>query len=422
MDKKLPTESYKGVRDFYPEDMAIQSYIFNTWSKTVEAFGFERYDASVLEPSDLYKSKGAANAEIVNEQTYSFTDRGEREVTLRPEMTPTIARMVAAKHRELSFPLRWYSIPNLFRYERTQRGRLREHWQLNCDIFGVSHFTADVELIALAHQILLDFGATPEMFEIQINNRAEMSRFFSELGITEVDTITAITRLNDRKKKISAEEYHSALLDIVKDTSLVDKITEKLDCQNESNEVLEGLKTLGITNAKIDRSIARGFDYYTGTVFEIVDTDPNNNRAMLGGGRYDNLLNMFKDESVTGIGFGMGDVTMRDFLMTHNLLGTHITKTAPTLVIIPTDDERNLDAEKIAHIFRQREVKVAVDIGTKKIGKKIADAAARGTIFTLIVGTNELETGIFTIKNLSFETEETGTIDSLLTYLISHTT
>lgn len=422
MDKKLSTESYKGVRDFYPEDMAIQSYIFNTWSKTVETFGFERYDASILESSELYKSKGAVNEEIVKDQTYTFIDRGEREVTLRPEMTPTAARMVAAKHRELSFPLRWYSIPNLFRYERTQRGRLREHWQLNCDIFGAKHFTADVEIIALAHQILIDFGATPDMFEIQINNREEMSQFFAELGITNTDTITSITRLNDRRKKLPTEEYQAALLDIVKDTSLLAKVSEKLDCQNETNEVLEGLKALGITNAKIDRSIARGFDYYTGTVFEIIDTDPDNNRAMLGGGRYDNLLNMFKEESVTGIGFGMGDVTMRDFLETHNLLGAHISKTAPTLVIIPTDEERNLDAEKVAHLFRQREVKVAVDISTKKIGKKIADAANRGTTYTLIVGTDELESGTFTIKNLAFETEESGTLDTLLTYLISHTT
>src|SRR5687768_11871789 len=132
----LSTESYKGVRDFYPPEMAVEQYIFDTWAKVAESFGFERYDASVLEPSELYKGKGAENEELVNEQTYTFLDRGEREVTLRPEMTPTVARMVAGKRRELSLPLRWYSIPNLFRYERAQRGRLREHWQLNVDIFG----------------------------------------------------------------------------------------------------------------------------------------------------------------------------------------------------------------------------------------------------------------------------------------------
>lgn len=161
-DKYLSTDSYKGVRDFYPEDAAIQQYIFDTWSKTAESFGFERYDASILEPSALYKAKGAENEEMVNEQTYTFTDRGGREVTLRPEMTPTIARMVAAK-RDHSFPLRWYSIPNLFRYEREQKGRLREHWQLNCDIFGIDEVAADVEIISLAYQTLMDFKNYPSV-------------------------------------------------------------------------------------------------------------------------------------------------------------------------------------------------------------------------------------------------------------------
>ena len=158
-DKILSTDSYKGVRDFYPDDMAILRYIFDVWSQTAESFGFERYDASVLEPADLYKAKGAENEEMVNEQTYTFIDRGKREVTLRPEMTPTVARMVAGRRRELSFPVRWYSIPNLFRYERPQRGRLREHWQLNCDIFGASHFTADVEIIALAYHMLITYAS-----------------------------------------------------------------------------------------------------------------------------------------------------------------------------------------------------------------------------------------------------------------------
>jgi len=421
MENKLSTEPYKGVRDFYPEDMAIQSYIFTTWSKTVETYGFEKYGASILEPSELYKNKSSANEEIVNEQTYTFIDRGDREVTLRPEMTPTVARMVAGRRRELSFPLRWYSIPNLFRYERPQRGRLREHWQLNCDIFGATHYSADVEIIALAHQLLIDFGATPDMFEILLNDRAEMANFYANLGITDSELITSLTRLNDRKQKITPEEYEASLLELVKDTGLVLSITSKLESQNESNQVLEGLKMLGIQNARIDRSIARGFDYYTGTVFEIMDKHETNNRAMLGGGRYDNLLNMFSSDQISGVGFGMGDVTMRDFLEKHNLLGTHLTTPLPTLLIIPTDDERNLDAEKVAQLFRDREVKVAVDFGHKKIGRKLADASSRGISYILVVGSDEITSGNFALKNLAFGTEETGTLDTLLTYLITHT-
>lgn len=416
----LSTEPYKGVRDFYPEEMAIQRYIFDTWSKTAESFGFQQYTASILEPSEIYKNKGAENEEIVNEQTYTFIDRGEREVTLRPEMTPTIARMVAAKSRELRFPLRWYSIPNLFRYERPQKGRLREHWQLNCDIFGVDDYTADIEIITLAAQVLTDLGATPEMFTILVNDRQEMTELYRNIGITDSNTVNSITKLNDRKNKITAEEYQTALDEIIEDKDKVAKVIILAEDTNGSNPVTKGLNALGINNIKLDRTIARGFDYYTGTIFEIIDNNPQNNRAMLGGGRYDNLTGMFSSNPVSGVGFGMGDVTMKDFLETHNLLPNSILQTSPKVVVIPTDEKLNLEAQKVAHAIRIRGINVSTDIGTKKIGKKIADAAESGTVYTLVVGTDELTSGTFTLKNLPLKTEETGSIEQLLTYLITH--
>ena len=164
-DKKLSTESYKGVRDFYPEEMFVQKYVFERMRKAVEKFGYVEYGASVLEPAELYRAK--SGEEIVNEQTYSFTDRGDREVTLRPEMTPTVARMVAARRHELAFPLRWYSIPNLFRYEKPQRGRTREHWQLNVDLFGSDDIKADTEIISVVHEIMRSLGAAENDFEIK---------------------------------------------------------------------------------------------------------------------------------------------------------------------------------------------------------------------------------------------------------------
>jgi len=414
-DKILSTDSYKGVRDFYPADMAIQRYIFGIWSETAESFGFERYDASVLEPSNLYKSKGAENEEMVNEQTYTFIDRGEREVTLRPEMTPTVARMVAGRRRELSFPVRWYSIPNLFRYERPQRGRLREHWQLNCDIFGAADFTADVEIIALASELILNFGADASMFEIRINDRTEMRAKYAAFGVTDIDTQDAITRLNDRFYKISADEYKAALLEIVKDQTIVDSIYTLVSGADttDANKVVDGLRELGITNVKIDRSIARGFNYYTGTIFEIFDVSGENNRSMLGGGRYDNLTAMFGGEAITGIGFGMGDVTMRDFLETHNLLSSN--NTAPTLMIIPMDAAQNLTAQKIAKQFRDEAgMSVATDISTKKLGKKIGDASERGVNYIVVVGEDEITKNNFTLKNMNEEVTVSGTIDELI--------
>jgi histidyl-tRNA synthetase len=415
-DTHLSTDSYKGVRDFYPEDMAIQRYIFDMWSRTAESFGFERYDASILEPSDLYRAKGAENAEMVNEQTYTFTDRGEREVTLRPEMTPSVARMVAKKARALSYPLRWYSIPNLFRYERPQKGRLREHWQLNCDIFGAADFSADVEIIALAHQTLIDMGATADMFEIRINDRKLMHRLYVAIGVNE-DDIPAITRLNDRKNKIDQSQYRDELQKIVSDTTLVEEVIMLLEKSDEQTDVLAGLAELGITNVVFDKSLARGFDYYTGTIFEIFDISGENNRALLGGGRYDNLTSMFGGEPISGIGFGMGDVTMRDFLETHKLLPESIQQTAADVVIIPQSAIENLPGQAIAHRIRQVGLSVSTDIGTQKMSKRISNASEKGAKFVIVIGENEVETEQITVKNLNSGEEQTGKLAELMNFM-----
>lgn len=408
-NKPLSTDAYKGVRDFYPKDAAIQQYIFDTWRKTAESFGFQQYDASILEPSELYKAKGSQNEEMVNEQTYTFIDRGEREVTLRPEMTPTVARMVAAKARELAFPVRWYSIPNLYRYERPQKGRLREHWQLNCDMFGTSDFTSDIEIIALAYQTLIDFGAKPEHFEIRVNDRVLMTRLYKALGLTD-EQIPLVTRLNDRKNKIDAHDYRSQMKEIFEgDGLLVEQVIMMLDNTDEQTDVVAGLAELGITNVVFDKYLARGFDYYTGTIFEIFDVSEENNRALLGGGRYDNLTGMFGGDPISGIGFGMGDVTMRDFLETHNLLPEHIL-IGPEVVVIPTDAEHNLVAQKVAAKLRHEFRSVSTNIGTKKFNKKIAEASDNGAKYIVIIGEDETESGTAKLKNLESGAEEEVTI------------
>ena len=419
MSEPLSTQSYKGVRDFYPSEMAVQRYIFDMWSETAQRFGFERYDASVLEPAALYKAKGAENAEMVNDQTYTFTDRGDREVTLRPEMTPTVARMIAGKRRELSYPVRWYSIPNLFRYERAQRGRLREHWQLNADIFGSNHFTTDVEVIQLAHQIFLDFGATEDMFEILINNRATMQHAYAAVGITDADTVAAVTRLNDRKDKISEEEYLSALTEITSDAELAQTVKTMIESTDPGdNLVVATLKELGINNVRIDRSLARGFDYYTGTIFEIKDTHPDNNRSLLGGGRYDNLTGLFGGEPISGIGFGFGDVTMRDFLLTHGLMPEEVTYTSAALALLPISADQNLAALKIAQDIRATGLSCSVDNSDRKIGKKITAAAEAKVIYSITVGSEEIASGTYTMKHLESGNETSGTIEKLMTHLI----
>jgi histidyl-tRNA synthetase len=416
--EKLSTEPYKGVRDFYPEDMAVLQYIFGIWSETAESFGYERYDASILEPSELYKSKGAENEELVNEQTYTFIDRGDREVTLRPEMTPSVARMVAGRRRDLSFPLRWYSIPNLFRYERPQRGRLREHFQLNCDLFGSEDYTADVEMILLAYQMFINFGADPSMFEIRVNNRATMKAAYEAFDITDEAKIGELTRLNDRKQKIERNEYLASLEEIVGDKKLSQEIVRMIENSDPGeNKVVKALKDLGIENVKLDRSLARGFSYYTGTIFEIFDTSSENGRALLGGGRYDDLTSLFGGDRISGIGFGMGDVTMRDFLETHNLLTSDIT--APMVMVIPAEEGLNLEGQRIAQELRSAGISVAVDISGKKVGKKIERAAESFVSYALVFGEDELKSGTFIVKNLEEKTEYSGTLSELTSKLTS---
>lgn len=402
--KKLSTDSYKGVRDFYPADMAIQSHIFDTWSKVAESFGFLRYDASVLEPAELYKTK--SSEEIFNEQTYTFTDRGDREVTLRPEMTPTVARMVAARHKELQFPLRWYSIPNLFRYERQQRGRLREHWQLNCDIFGTTDINADVEVIALGHAIFLAFGAKEEDFKILLNDRASLNKHLEKSGVVTTSGIRNVTSVIDKKSKMSEENFNKALAESAgPDFRLPD--TEPV----EVTEILNSLKKLGIANASYDPSTVRGFEYYTGTVFEFFDTHEDNNRSLLGGGRYDNLTELFGGEAIPGVGFGFGDVTIQNFLETHELLSA--LHTEPQVMLTTTSASLVGEAEKIAQTLREKNIKVAVNLAEKKLGDQVSAAAKSGIPYVITVGEDEIKSDAFTLRKLEDGSEITGSLEKL---------
>ena len=310
--KNTPSlEPYKGVRDFYPEDMAVQNHIFSVWRNAAENAGYVEYSASILEPADLYRSKGSD--EIVNEQMHVFKDKGDREVALRPEMTPSLARMIAAKRKALKFPLRWYSIPNCFRYERPQRGRRREHWQLNCDLMGIAGIEAEVEIISLAHSIMKAFGAKDEDFEIRINSRKLLHELYTPI-LKDPTKPEKMFSLMDKKEKMEKDEFDSAWKELFtgpfKEPTRLS--SPRLD------QVMGTLEEKGV-KTKFDYSTTRGFDYYTDIVFEVFDTNPENRRSLFGGGRYDNLLEMFGVEPVPTVGFGMGDVTIKDFLITHNL-------------------------------------------------------------------------------------------------------
>ncbi len=403
---KLSTQPYKGMRDFYPEDMRVRNFIFDGWRQVCLSFGYEEYDGPVLEPLELYAAK--TSEEIVNEQTYSFTDRGDRKVVMRPEMTPTVSRMVAARRQELGYPLRLFSIPNCFRYERTQRGRTREFWQLNADLFGVESIDAEIEMLLLTDRLMTIFGAKRNMYEIRLNSRKLLNSQIKKAS--PKSDAQAVLRLVDKRDKMSEDEFAKFLAEAVAKPAELMKFLDGSDIEAIDDPAADGLKTLlkkaaeeGITNAVFVPSVARGFDYYTDIVFEVFDKNPDNNRAMFGGGRYDGLVAEFGVEPVPTIGIAPGDVTMTNFLESWKLLPE---LTVETDIYIATIGEVGEGAQKVAQKLREQSKNVAVDLSGRKLDKQIKTAEKKGVKQVLFVGEEELKTGQFKLKNLDTGKDE----------------
>ena len=412
--EKLSTEPYKGVRDFYPEDQFLQKYIFEHMERVCELFGYEEFNASILEPAELYRTK--TSEEIVNEQTYTFTDRGDREVTLRPELTPTFARMIAARAREIPLPARWYAIGNVFRYERPQKGRLREFWQLEANIVGETSVESDAEIIAMAHGIMRSLGADERNFEIRVSDRRLLDSVYDEHKIAP-DVRAELTRLLDKRDKVA--DIKSELSKVV-DAAAAEKLLQQLETMT-STAYLEELRTaleyMGVRNMIVDTKITRGFDYYTGMVFEVYDTDEQNRRSLFGGGRFDNLLSLFGSESIPAVGFAMGDVTARDFLEAHNLMPAYAPATE--LMIAVVDQDAKGHAIKLAQDLRREDVSVAVNFSEKRIGDKIRQADKMKIPFLIAVGAKERESGRYAVKNLATGAEMTLPADRIAEHLFS---
>lgn len=413
MSEPLSTEPYKGVRDFYPEEWTRLLSVFATVRNTLRLHGYEEYNASPLERAELYESK--TSEEIVNEQTYTFTDRGDRRVTLRPEMTPTLARMVAAKKRELTFPLRWFSIPNVFRYERPQRGRLREHFQVNVDLIGNTE-GAEREMIRLVSHIMKAFNAEDADYAIRINSRALMNSACTAVGLTE-DEAKEYLGLLDRKNKMPAEKFEASREVYAKGgmdpLALILARTDKtVDAEYQTLlELIETCKSEGVNNVIFDPTVVRGFLYYTGLVFEVFDTDPENPRALMGGGRYDGLVSMFGGDPVPAIGFAFGDVTLVDFLTTHNYL-PHASSAPHLFIGVPTKEDLP-KAEALANLLRRARISVLVYSGTKGLGDQIKEASKRGIQYFTAVGESEDASQSVKLKHLQSGEERVITYSAL---------
>lgn len=422
----LSSQPYKGTRDYYPEDKRVQNYIFETWKRVVESYGYEEYGAPILENLDIYAAK--SGQELVNDQTYVFTDRGGRTVAIRPEMTPSISRMVAARRQELAYPARLFSIANFMRYERPQRGREREFWQLNVDVFGVDEIAADIEVITIADAILKAFGAQQGDYVIRVNNRKFIHYMMAEyLGL---DTVGAqqMTKLFDRRNKITEQDFDDQVLAILGEAQAddIEKIKQIIDAKSvaelpeelqrasalsEIKELFEGLSAAGVDGAVFDATLMRGLDYYTGTVFEVFDTHPDNNRSLFGGGRYDGLVGLFGAEPISAVGMAPGNTMIEKFLEAHDLLPADKSKTNMYIVVIGDA----LDAaRRAAYQLRQEGLNVEVDITSRKLDKQIKTAVKKNIPYLLFVGTKEAETGQYSLKNIEDETEETLSIEQIV--------
>lgn len=424
----LSTQPYKGARDYYPEDKRLQQWIFSKWREVAEAYGYEQYDAPILESTEIYAAK--TSDEIVNEQTYSFTDRGGREVTIRTEMTPSVSRMVAAKRQELSYPLRWYSIPNLWRYERPQRGRNREFWQLNIDLFGVEGVTGDFEMLQIASDILKAVGAKPSMYVIKVNSRKLVDELLTKyLGLNETQAQTLV-RLIDRMQKMERSEFTAKVEAVLTPTQREDGVGDKLMQLLQATSLkavtaqlagsvaaaeLEQLLALcdqaGLGNVGFDITLMRGFDYYTDIVFEVFDTNPENNRSMFGGGRYDGLVSQFGVEPIPTVGFGMGDATLENFLSVHGLLPSLPPETDLYVILI---GDVFAQASPIIQDLRGMGVNVAVDSTGRKLDKQIKTADKKGVRYVLFMGEAELASGQYKLKDLQSGQEGSHSLERLV--------
>jgi histidyl-tRNA synthetase len=419
-----------GFRDFYPEQFAERAYIIGVWRRVLRRYAFVEYDGPPLEPLELYRKK--SGDELVG-QLYSFTDKGDREVAMRPEMTPTFARMVAARANALRKPVRWFSVPQLFRYERQQKGRLREHFQLNADIVGEAAVTADAELVSLALDIMREFGLTAADVNAKFSDRRLLQALLTNAGVAE-GSLAAVYAVIDKRGREPAQVSREKLAAAVGSDSVADSIDEILSIDTVSllrsrfgevqgladhvdriEQYVDFVRSLGFADwIKLDLSIVRGLAYYTGIVFELFDTK-GELRAICGGGRYDNLLETLGGVDLPALGFGMGDVVLGDLLRARGLIPE---VAAQTDFWIAGDDESLLPSVmQVAAKIRRRDRSAEYALKPQQLSRQLKAASSAGARNAVIIKRDEYEKGDVTVKDLEAGTERTVSLAELINSL-----
>ena len=398
----------KGTRDFYPEEMAVRSWLFNKVRHVSEMYGYEEYEGPFLERIDLYAAK--SGDELVNQQSYVFKDRAGEDITLRPELTPTLARMVAQRQRELAYPLRWWSFGPFWRYERPQKGRSREFFQWNIDLVGVNTPEADAEMIAIAASLFQELGLSSDVVRIAVNSRRLMDSQLAALGIAP-DMQKVVFRVIDRRDKLSDSAWRAYAQEEGLTAEQVEgilRIQSNPNLWQESDDlqrVFTILEKMGLRDyVEFDPEVIRGLDYYTGTVFEAQAR--SGGRAIFGGGHYDNLVAAVGGDPLPGVGFAMGDMMITIILRENNLLPEFKLVPAETFVTV-FDEEGLTDAFALAGDLRQAGMKVVVNPEVVKLQKQLKYADRIGVRYVIIAGPDERAAGQVTVKDLSSRSQET---------------
>ena len=422
----MDLSSLPGFRDFHPEQMSLRKHIVSVWRTVAERYGFVEYDGPPLEPLDLYVRK--SGEEIVG-QLYRFTDQGGREVALRPEMTPSFARRVGARAAGLPKPIRWYSIPQLFRYEKPQKGRLREHFQLNLDIVGEAGDLADSEIIAAAVDMLRAFGLQAEDFVVRISDRALVGALLSAHGVPEAAHGAAFAALDkldreseewilERLKGAGASDVDARRLLGIAELSLEDIVAsaggapQVRESAARLGRVFENLESFGLSEfVRFDPSLVRGLAYYTGTVFELWDRK-GELRAICGGGRYDDLLKAIGGPDLPALGFGMGDVVLGELLRARGLVPPQPGAIDDYIVCV-SPEQRSM-ALSVAHGLRDRGRRVAYDFASRSVGRQFKAANQAGAQRTIVIGPEEAASGEVIVRTMTSGDELRQSIETLL--------
>jgi histidyl-tRNA synthetase len=396
-------QAVKGTREFYPEQMALRNFIYEKVRAASQAFGYQEWDAPFIETIDLYAAK--SGEELVKKQSFTFEDRGGDFVTLRPELTPSLARMIAAKQNELTYPVRWWSFGPFWRYEQPQKGRSREFFQWNIDMLGVNSPEADAELIAVGATFLRSVGLTPERAVIYVNNRRLMDSEFDALGIS-TDKRLDVSNLVDRRTKMEPAKWDSYALELGLNQKQLDGLKEILgnfELWKKSDELVrlfDALEALGVKEyVKFDPNIMRGLLYYTGTVFEAFETSGSVKRAILGGGRYDNLLADVGGQPLSGVGFALGDVVAGIILQEAGLLPEFPPSPASILVTV-FDESMWMKSLELAAQLRKAGLKVMVFPEPAKLQKQFKFADKMKIKIALTIGPDEVTNSQVAVKNL----------------------